>query len=313
VSEIELNDSILTRTDPRANAYMYYLLDVFHKVSGKFDIRYWAECGTVLGYKRHGGIIPWDDDIDVDIHPDDLSKLCSVEVEEEFFNYGCSLDPIYFGYRVCPISLPTFGTSVKNNTTKGVEYHWPFLDVFATAFFDKTGSGVRDHIRYKDQDALKWWPDYYLTQEELQIELVDFGPSDMRIKIFVPGKIEDYLLRIYGDDYMSVAYQELDHANNRPIEKVICKLIDREPGQVICDEVLIRGLCEPIRVSASSVDTNECDDSRILKHTQALIQIAVGGDATTMQLNGATESRRGVADRQAIERGENEGMIIGQA
>jgi hypothetical protein len=32
---------------------------------------------------------------------------------------------------------------------------------------------------------------------------------------------------------MYIAYQELDHANNKPIEKVICRVIDREPGQAV--------------------------------------------------------------------------------
>jgi len=237
VSDIDPDDSILTRTDPRANAYMYCLLDIFHEISNKFNIRYWAECGTVLGYKRHGGIIPWDDDIDVDIHPDDLSKLSSIEIEKEFSKYGCALSPIYFGYRVCPKSLPTFGKSVTNNTTRNVEYNWPFLDVFATIFFDKTGSGVRDHMRYKDQDALKYWPDYYLTKEESQLKQVDFGPSNKRIKIFVPGNVDDYLLRLYGDDHMTIAYQELDHANNRPVEKIICRVNDREPGQAVFADI----------------------------------------------------------------------------
>lgn len=237
VNDIEPVDSILTRTDPRANAYMYHLLDIFHKISGKLDIRYWAECGTVLGYKRHGGIIPWDDDIDIDVHPDDLSKLSSMEIEKEFARYGCALYPIYFGYRVCPILLPDFGKQVKNNTTRNVDYNWPFLDVFATSFFDKTGSGIQDHIRYKDQDALEFWPDYYLTKEETRLKQVEFGPTNMRVKIFIPGNVETYLNRIYGDDYMTIAYQELDHANNRPIEKVICRVIDREPGQAVCIEI----------------------------------------------------------------------------
>jgi lipopolysaccharide cholinephosphotransferase len=215
---------------------MYNLLDIFHKISGEFNIRYWAEGGTVLGYKRHGGIVPWDDDVDIDIHPDDFQKLSGIEIKEAFSSCGCTLCPIYFGYRVCPVSLPTFGKSVSNNTTKDVKYYWPFLDVFATAFFDKTGSGVRDHIRYKDQDALKWWPDYYLTKEEIQLKQVGFGPGNMRIKIFVPAKTDDYLTRIYGDDHMTVAYQELDHANNRPIDKVICRVKDREPAQAIFDE-----------------------------------------------------------------------------
>ena len=42
-------------------------------------------------------------------------------------------------------------------------------------------------MRYKDQDALQFWPDYYLTKEEGQPKQVDFGPGNMRIKINVPG------------------------------------------------------------------------------------------------------------------------------
>ena len=107
---------------------------MFHKICNKFDIRYWAECGTVLGYRRPGGIIPWDDDIDVDIHPDDLARLSGTEIDKEFFSYGCALYPIYFGYRACPVSLPAFGGSVQNSTTRNIEYKWPFLDVFSTTF-----------------------------------------------------------------------------------------------------------------------------------------------------------------------------------
>ena len=237
VNNIRPVDSILIRTDPRANAYMYHLLDIFNKISDKFDIRYWAECGTVLGYKRHGGIIPWDDDVDIDVHPDDLSKLSGSEIKKEFSQYGCALIPIYFGFRVCSISLSNFGKQVKNNTTTNVNYNWPFLDVFATTFFDKTGSGVKDHIRYKNRDAMGFWPGYYLTKEETELQQVEFGPKNMRVKIFIPSNVDGYLNRLYGDDHMSIAYMELDHANNRSIEKVICRVIDREPGQAVRNEI----------------------------------------------------------------------------
>jgi hypothetical protein len=42
VYDTELDDSILKRTDPRVNAHLYQLLNVFYKISKKFNIRYWA-------------------------------------------------------------------------------------------------------------------------------------------------------------------------------------------------------------------------------------------------------------------------------
>lgn len=42
-----------------------YLLDIFNSVCKRFHCSYWIAFGTLLGAVRHGGFIPWDDDIDV--------------------------------------------------------------------------------------------------------------------------------------------------------------------------------------------------------------------------------------------------------
>ena len=60
-----------------------------------------------------------------------------------------------------------------------------------------------------------------------------------------------------------------------------------------------------------TIDPNELDAA--LKRDQALAEVPVGRDASQKTLKGTTESRREGADRQAIERGEDEGMILHRA
>lgn len=48
----------------------------------KHKIEYILLAGTTLGAVRHGGFIPWDDDIDIGIYRKDVKKVASLLVEE---------------------------------------------------------------------------------------------------------------------------------------------------------------------------------------------------------------------------------------
>ena len=54
---------------------MLDILKYFIKVCEKNKLQYWLAAGTCLGALRHGGFIPWDDDLDVYMPRDDYERL----------------------------------------------------------------------------------------------------------------------------------------------------------------------------------------------------------------------------------------------
>ena len=59
------------------------ILDFFDAFCKQNDIRYWLSSGTCLGAVRHGGFIPWDDDIDVEMLRDDYLRFVEMFKENE--------------------------------------------------------------------------------------------------------------------------------------------------------------------------------------------------------------------------------------
>ncbi len=54
---------------------IFNLLKIVDKVARTHDIPYWIDGGTLLGAVRHGGFIPWDDDIDLCLLKKDYDRL----------------------------------------------------------------------------------------------------------------------------------------------------------------------------------------------------------------------------------------------
>lgn len=58
----------------RAQMVMLRLLRYHDRICREHGLRYWLEAGTLLGAVRHGGFIPWDDDLDVAMPRPDFER-----------------------------------------------------------------------------------------------------------------------------------------------------------------------------------------------------------------------------------------------
>lgn len=56
------------------------MLEWFDTLCRENNLAYYALGGTMLGAVRHGGFIPWDDDVDVGMPRKDYDKLCKLDV-----------------------------------------------------------------------------------------------------------------------------------------------------------------------------------------------------------------------------------------
>lgn len=66
----------------KAQERMLQIMVQIDRICRKNDIPYWLDFGTLLGAVRHGGFIPWDDDMDIAILRKDRKRFCRCMKEQ---------------------------------------------------------------------------------------------------------------------------------------------------------------------------------------------------------------------------------------
>lgn len=128
----------------RVQAIELEMLVAFDRVCSKNNLTYCLDGGTCLGAVRHGGFIPWDDDIDLGMPMDDFLRL--TQIADDVLPKGISFH--YSGNT--PGFVPLFGKLYKDGTrfveddfaAAGAE-EGIFIDIFPYIQIEEGKEGVR--------------------------------------------------------------------------------------------------------------------------------------------------------------------------
>ncbi len=125
------------------------VLGEIDRICKKYGIRYYADWGTFLGAVRHGGFVPWDDDLDICMRRDDYErfrKVCDKELPKHYtiHDYERKSDHWLFLARVVGNSTICYDEEYLKN-----HYNFPWLstvDIFLKDYLydDYEQEKVRD-------------------------------------------------------------------------------------------------------------------------------------------------------------------------
>lgn len=107
------------------------------RICKKYDIQYYADFGTLLGAVRHGGFVPWDDDIDIMMLRPDYERFKEVATEELTSEY--ILQNVYNDVFISSFSkVMNTETSAIEDWNDKVRRQGLFVDIFP---YDIAGDG----------------------------------------------------------------------------------------------------------------------------------------------------------------------------
>lgn len=241
-----------------AHGGLYQAMKHLTTVLDEAGIRYWLAAGSLLGAMRADAIIPWDDDIDIQIHPDDQHKLEDPEIQrllkgEHFYLSRCSIGYKFF--------IAKGETMIKDDEGK----HMMAIDLFLSerkgdkiTYFSEIPEGTHWGDEYKlklersSNKQVKFpariWPKEYVAPEEVdELDEIEFGPLKVKVPKSEKAR-QTYLERVFGDNWYEVGYTPKyfhskyfkERLPQKPITnmKIELKEKDHQPVQAIFDPAL---------------------------------------------------------------------------
>lgn len=194
------------KKNEKIHSSLYNVLPEVIQLLEECDITYWATCGTLLGAIRHGGIIPWDDDIDLEIFKkDEYTFNQSIEKLEKISKKaGYELQSKLFGYKL-----------LKNGI---------FIDLFVFNQDVASGKIIGTAL------TSKAWPnEWQYYHEVFPLKKISFG----EIELNCPNLEIDLIKRYYGKDCLTKLIAHVPHYRySDPIEHIV-RFLERNNSIII--------------------------------------------------------------------------------
>lgn len=229
--------SLMKRTWAAQMEILHMIIDICNQNG----LTYYADSGTLLGAVRHGGYIPWDDDIDIALKRDDYMKL--IEILPQKLPKGYIISGIYAPNaerRAVVTTGQTIVSAVRSQWKDMRQYMqalhgYPFSDVGVDIF--PLDYIPRDTETYDIQNKLIFYGNYIaaswekLKEEQTLLDRIQRFSDLCGIPIKYDGtkypifKVIDQLCSLYGeseaDEIKIMLFGDQIHFNKEWYDKTI--------------------------------------------------------------------------------------------
>lgn len=164
----------------KLHKYELSILKDFIDVCEKNDLSYFALWGTGIGALRHGGFIPWDDDIDIALLRKDYEKLLEIFKRDYSDKYIVVNAEEFNGYPLMTTRITLKNTVFIEHALKNAKCPLGiFLDVYA---FD---NAPLDKAAFKKQADKTWFLSKLLILKHVPFPVLPFKGALAKLAHFV--------------------------------------------------------------------------------------------------------------------------------